>query len=92
MWNLWWIGVHPDAHGSGAGQGLLQAVETAVTAQQGRVLVIETSDAELLGRARRFYAARGYAECGRVPDFYGEGEAKVIFAKRLARNGSASDQ
>ena len=32
---------------------------------------------------RRFYAKRGYAECGRVPDFYAEGDGKVIYAKRM---------
>ena len=67
------------------GRALLHHVEQTVRAAAGRLLVIETSDSERLLRARRFYTAQGYSECGRVPDFYGEGEAKVIFARLLGR-------
>ncbi len=82
VWNLWWIGVSPPHHGRGAGQALLDAVESAVASASGRLLVIETSALPSLARARAFYRKRGYAECGRVPDFYGVGDDKVIFAKR----------
>ena len=83
VWNLWWIGVSPEHHGTGAGKRLLEHVEQRVSAAAGRLLVIETSESDALARARRFYAANGYAECGRVPHFYAEGESKVIFARRL---------
>lgn len=33
--------------------------------------------------ARRFYTLSGYKECGRIPHFYGQSEAKVIFARAL---------
>ncbi|HOB93851.1 MAG TPA: GNAT family N-acetyltransferase [Aquabacterium sp.] len=85
VWNLWWIGVSPHRHGAGVGRALLHHVEETVRAAAGRLLVIETSESDKLARARRFYTAQGYTECGRVPDFYGEGEAKVIFARRLGR-------
>jgi ribosomal protein S18 acetylase RimI-like enzyme len=85
VWNIWWFGVHPEAHGSGVAQALLQAVEARIAAAGGRLVIIETSDAAGLLRARRFYAREGYAECGRVPDFYAEGESKVIFARRPRR-------
>lgn len=83
VWNLWWIGVAPRHHGSGAGRALLKHVEQSVVTQGGRILIIETSDSELLSRARRFYASNGYAECGRIPHFYSEGESKVIVSRRL---------
>jgi ribosomal protein S18 acetylase RimI-like enzyme len=83
VWNLWWIGVAPANHGSGAGRALLKHVEQRVLMQGGRILVIETSDSDLLARARRFYASHGYSECGRIPHFYSEGESKVIFSRRL---------
>lgn len=82
VWNLWWLGVRPEFHGSGAGRQLLRAAESEAAARKARVIVVETSALEPLARARRFYAREGYAECGRVPDFYGEGDAKVIFARR----------
>lgn len=83
VWNLWWIGVRPEHHGIGVGAALLEYFEHRAAAQGGRVLVVEISDGALLTRARQFYAARGYAECGRVPHFYAPGEAKVIFSRSL---------
>lgn len=91
VWNLWWIGVDPAAHGTGAGRVLLEHFEGVVSANGGRVLVIETSDLPQLARAQAFYARAGYAERGRIPDFYADGEAKVIFSKRISRvAGSAA--
>lgn len=83
VWDLWWIGVTPAAHGRGIGAALLESVEAAVTAARGRLLVIETSALDPLIRARAFYRRHGYDECGRIPDFYAAGDDKVIFAKRL---------
>lgn len=82
VWNIWWIGVDPTAHGTGAGRSLLRAAETKAASTAARVVVVETSASNALSRARRFYRREGYRECGRVPDFYGEGEAKIIFARR----------
>ncbi len=84
VWELWWIGVAPDHQGRGTGDALLASVEGDVRTAGGRLLLIATSALPRLERSRRFYAQRGYAECGRVPDFYADGDAKVIFAKRLA--------
>jgi ribosomal protein S18 acetylase RimI-like enzyme len=82
VWNLWWIGVDPQFHGTGAGLQLLRHAEKVIASRGGRVLVIETGDTGALARARRFYEVQGYKECGRIPDFYAEGEAKVVFARR----------
>lgn len=57
-------------------------------ASDGRLLVIETSSQPKFDRTRRFYARHGYAECGRVPDFYADEDGKVIYAKRLARRAN----
>jgi ribosomal protein S18 acetylase RimI-like enzyme len=82
VWNVWWIGVAPDSHGSGAGSLLLRHAEAEAAAASGRLVVIETSSLDSQARARRFYAREGYLECGVVPDFYAEGDHKVIFARR----------
>jgi ribosomal protein S18 acetylase RimI-like enzyme len=83
VWNLWWIGVDPEEHGTEAGRAMLAHVEECVVGSGGRLLVIETSDSAALARARRFYTRAGYKDCGRIPHFYAENEAKVIFARRL---------
>lgn len=83
VWDLWWIGVAPACQCHGVGGELLRYVELQVLASEGRVLVIETSSRSMFDRTRRFYARHGYAECGVVPDFYADGDGKVIYAKRL---------
>lgn len=84
VWNVWWIGVCPNHHGAGAAQALLSHVERAAAASGARVIIIETSDQTALARARSFYTKLGYAERGRIPDFYATGESKVVFSRSLA--------
>ncbi len=84
VWNLWWIGVAPSQQGRGVGAALLGAIEARVRAGGGRLLVVETSALPALARTRRFYERCGYAVCGQVPDFYADGDGKVIFARRVA--------
>ncbi|MCU0633749.1 MAG: GNAT family N-acetyltransferase [Gemmatimonadaceae bacterium] len=84
VWNVWWIGVTPRHHGGGVGRALLSHVEDVAAASGARVIVIETSDQEGLARARRFYVKHGYGERGRIPDFYADGESKVIFSRSLS--------
>lgn len=90
IWDLWWIGVAPLRQGQGIGDELLQFVEGHARAAGGRVLIIETSSLPKLERTRKFYAKRGYIACGQVPDFYADGDDKVIFAKRLAARASGA--
>lgn len=87
VWDLWWIGADPARHGQGVGDALLHCVEAEVGARGGRILVIETSALPPTARARRFYEKHGYAACGCVPDFYGDGDDKIIYAKRMKREG-----
>ena len=88
VWDLWWIGVAPTRQGEGIGGELLRFVEAHVRAVGGRLLLIETSSLPTFDPIRRFYAKRGYVECGRVPDFYAEGDDKMIYAKRIADRAS----
>lgn len=83
VWNLWWIGVLPHEQGGGVAAALLSHVERVAAAHGARLLIIETSDLEPMGRARRFYEKFGYVERGRIPQFYGLDEAKVIFSRNI---------
>ena len=84
VWDVGWIGVAPGRQKQGIGDALLGFVEAHVRAAGGRILTVETSSLPAFDPVRRFYAKRGYAECGRVPDFYADGDGKVIYSKRLA--------
>lgn len=82
VWNVWWLGVVPEALGTGAGALLLRAAEASALSGGARIVVVETSSKDSTARARRFYWKEGYAECGVVPDFYGVGDHKVIFSRQ----------
>lgn len=86
-WDLWMIAVAPNRQGQGIGSRLIQATEARVSAGGGQLLIIETSSESRFDATHAFYIRHGYAEVGRIPDFYADGESKVIFSKRLTRAG-----
>lgn len=83
--DLYWIAVDPSAQGSPVASTLDEAVTAAVRAAGGRWLLAETSGMTDYGRAHRFYAKRGYALLGCIPDFYRPGDDRLTFGKRLDR-------
>lgn len=83
VWNLYFIGVHPDCQGQGRGAALLRHVEEALRAKGQRLLLMETSGLDSFTKTRAFYRKNGYEEEARLRDFYREGEDKVIFRKAL---------
>jgi GNAT superfamily N-acetyltransferase len=85
-WELWWIAVDVRRQGQGLGAKLLAAVEDAVRSASGRLLLIETSSTPVYQPTRRFYLRHGYAEAAVIPDFYADGDGKVIFSKRMGRD------
>lgn len=83
-WDLYWIAVHPDAQGSGAGGALMEEVERRLAGRSARLLVVETSSRDDYAPTRRFYDRRGYREAARIRDFYAPGDDRVVLAKRVA--------
>lgn len=82
-YDLYWIAVASGAQNAGTGTILLQEVERRLARADARLVIIETSSQPLYAPTRAFYERRGYAEVARVPDFYDEGDDRVIFAKRI---------
>ncbi|MGL5929972.1 MAG: GNAT family N-acetyltransferase [Dermatophilaceae bacterium] len=86
VWNLYFIATAPDHHGRGAGSALVEHVESTLRAlgrEQVRVLLVDTSSTDQYDGARRFYTGRGFVEEARIREFYGEGDDKVTFWKRV---------
>ena len=81
--DLYWIAVDPRRQNTGVGRALLRAVEDAVRAERGRMLLIETGGKASYAPQRAFYRSCGYAEVARVPDFYRAGDDKVVFCRRF---------
>jgi len=81
--DLYWIAVDRASQGSGFGRLLVEHAERAVRAQNGSLLLIETSSQESYGSTIHFYERAGYTLVARVPNFYHAGDDKLIFAKSL---------
>ncbi len=82
-WDLWMIAVAPERQGQGIGGQLLRSSELKARAGGGHLMIIETSSEQRFDATHAFYIAHSYTEVGRIPDFYADGESKVIFSKRL---------
>ena len=87
VYDLFWIAVRPDQQGTGVAAALLARVEESVRALGGHTVVIETEGTAPYAPARRFYAKSGYAEWGRVPDYYRAGADRVILGRRVSSAG-----
>ena len=82
-YDLYWIAVHPTAQRTGLGATILTDVERRIAAENGRVMIIETSSRETYAPTRRFYARHGYREVARVSGFYAAGDDRIVYAKRF---------
>ena len=81
VWNLLAIGVHPSARGNGLGRRLLDAVEAGLP--DARMIIIETTQLPEQATARALYADAGYRHSAGIPDFFADGEDKIVFVKRV---------
>lgn len=87
-YDLYWIAVDPAWHGRGIGRLLVEYVEhqvceAASSTTPARLLIIETSSLPRYESARQLYYRHHYSEVARIPDFYADGDDRVIYAKRL---------
>jgi ribosomal protein S18 acetylase RimI-like enzyme len=82
--DLYWLAVHSNAQGRGAGRRLIEFVEQQLEARGARMLVAETSSRADYVRTREFYQRAGFAEAARVRDFYAPADDRIIYTTRLA--------
>lgn len=83
VWELFWIGVSPGVQGAGFGSALLSDAEVLARGRGARLLLISTSSMPVTARARAFYERHAYAQVGRIPGFYSDGDDKIIYWKAL---------
>jgi len=81
--DLYWIAVEPRKQGRGVGRALLDHVEAFVRSAGGRLIIVETAGKPSYAGTRAFYERTGYPEVARLPDFYRDGDDKVLHVKRL---------
>jgi ribosomal protein S18 acetylase RimI-like enzyme len=82
--DVYWIAVDPHSRRQGIGRALLRQVEIEIEAQNGRLLLIETSGTPDYAPTRRFYEACGYSGEAVIRDFYAPGDDLNIFTKHMS--------
>jgi ribosomal protein S18 acetylase RimI-like enzyme len=83
-WDLYWIAVAPGVQGGGLGRRILALTEQRIREAGGLACYAETSGRAQYAPTRAFYERTGYATGAVFPDFYGPGDAKYVFVKRLS--------
>jgi GNAT superfamily N-acetyltransferase len=81
--DLYWLATRADRMGKGYGRKIVAFVEEEVKRRGGRLLVIETSSKESYGSTREFYLKIGCILAAQLPDYYDEGDDKLIYLKRI---------
>lgn len=82
-YDLYWMAVSPRHQGKGYGRRLAEWLEGRVKEIGGRLIIIETSSTPKYDPTRRFYLGLNYREIARIPDYYQDGDDRVIYIKRL---------
>jgi GNAT superfamily N-acetyltransferase len=81
--DLYWLATRADRMGKGYGRKIVAFVEEEVKRRGGRLLVIETSSKESYGTTREFYLKIGCTLAATLPDYYDDGDDKLIYLKRI---------
>ncbi|MGU3163646.1 GNAT family N-acetyltransferase [Vibrio cholerae] len=82
-WNVLMLLVDPDLHRSGIGKALMRLMESTLTEQGKRLLIVETSSTDDFQTARAFYHAIGYSKQGTIEHYYDNDDHKITFTKKL---------
>jgi hypothetical protein len=76
VWELWWLG----ALAAGAGNALLRDAADTVRLARGRLLSVSLTATDAR-RERGALEAAGFAQVGRVPNYYAAAEDKLVFSR-----------
>lgn len=85
VWYLTMLAVSPATQGTGRGTAILRSVEEHLIEQEQRLLMIESSGTPQYEKTLKFYVGNGYDEVARVPDYFEDGDAMVLFKKDLRK-------
>ena len=81
--DVYWIAVHRDEQKHGIGRWLMTLTEQLIRSREGRRIYVETSGRPDYLPTRSFYERCEYAKAAELPEFYGDGDSKVIYLKVL---------
>jgi Acetyltransferases len=81
--NLYAIAVKKDCQGLGVGKRMMNYLESKLTQEGARILLVETSGKSDYALTRKFYLQCDYVKQAVIPEFYEKDDDKVIFWKKL---------
>lgn len=84
-YDIYWIAVHPEYQGRGVGRQLLKETESRIKKAGGVRIYVDTAQKIQYASTRAFYERCGYLMESLLPDFYAQGDGKVIYCKQLVR-------
>lgn len=84
-YDVFWIAVLKSHQRHGLGRWLMLLTERLISAAGGRRIYVETSGRPDYLPTRSFYERCQYLKAAELPDFYAEGDSKVIYVKVLER-------
>ena len=82
-YNLYAIAVQKDQQGKGIGKSMMEYIENKLREENHRILIVETSGKSEFELTREFYLKCNYVSQAVIPEFYEEGDDKVVFWKKL---------
>lgn len=82
-YNLYAIAVYKELQGNGIGKQMMAYIETQLRNKGHRILIVETSGKPEFELTREFYIKCKYIKQAIIPDFYEDGDDKVVFWKKL---------
>jgi ribosomal protein S18 acetylase RimI-like enzyme len=80
-YDLYWICVNRARKKKGIGTALVLSMESDIQQRRARHVYIDTSSTPPYDEARSFYERHGYRVLSVSPDFYREGDDKVVYRK-----------
>jgi ribosomal protein S18 acetylase RimI-like enzyme len=82
-YDLYWIVTDQEFRNRGIGRWLLKETEQAIRALGGRGIYADTSSLPQYESTRQFYLRNQYVEAARFPDFYQDGDDKLVYFKMV---------
>ena len=82
-YNLYAIGVDKKFQGQGIGMKMMSYIENVLRENGQRILIVETSGQPMFELTREFYVKCNYVKQANIPEFYEEGDDKIVFWKKL---------
>jgi GNAT superfamily N-acetyltransferase len=82
-YDLYWIAIMEEHRQKRYGSLILKNAEERIRALGGKIVWIETSGRPLYEPTRGFYLRNGYDLEAILRDFYGPGDAKLVYRKEL---------